>query len=194
MVWHWAHVDLEECSPYWEPMTVWHVEWQNEVPEERREIYFKGGHRADIVTKSGCVVEVQHSPIGAEIIRAREDFYGERMVWIWDARKAYEEGRITIKTSTVGQLLLQWAPRVARSVQHSQRKVFLDLGEELFQLEKFSDKQFVHSSTFWSLYGKKMRSLILEKVEDEGEYYYQLARHWSGSFVKREDLVREFNE
>jgi hypothetical protein len=42
--------------------------------------------RADIVTASGVVVELQHSPISAETIAEREAFYG-RMVWVFDARE-----------------------------------------------------------------------------------------------------------
>jgi hypothetical protein len=44
-----------------------------------------GPHRADVVTASGGVVELQHSPISPEVIAEREAFYGERMAWIFDA-------------------------------------------------------------------------------------------------------------
>ena len=45
-------------------------------------------HRADIVTASGGVVEIQHSPISVDVITEREEFYGERMAWIFDATQA----------------------------------------------------------------------------------------------------------
>ena len=44
-----------------------------------------GPHRADIVTASGGVVEIQHSPISVDVITEREEFYGEHMAWIFDA-------------------------------------------------------------------------------------------------------------
>ena len=47
-----------------------------------------GPHRADIVTASGGVVEIQHSPISADVITEREEFYGDRMAWIFDATQA----------------------------------------------------------------------------------------------------------
>lgn len=47
-----------------------------------------GPHRADVVTASGGVVELQHSAISPEVITEREEFYGERMAWIFDATKA----------------------------------------------------------------------------------------------------------
>ena len=66
-------------------MTEWHLGWQRAVPPERREVVM-GPHRADIVTASGGVVEIQHSPISVDVITEREEFYGDRMAWIFDAR------------------------------------------------------------------------------------------------------------
>ena len=68
-------------------MTEWHRGWQLAVPPERREVVM-GPHRADIVTASGGVVEIQHSPISVDVITEREEFYGERMAWIFDATQA----------------------------------------------------------------------------------------------------------
>lgn len=87
VIWHWAHHARADCDPWSEPITEWHLEWQRAVPPERREVVM-GSHRADIVTASGGVVEIQHSPISPDVITAREDFYGERMAWIFDARSA----------------------------------------------------------------------------------------------------------
>jgi hypothetical protein len=47
-----------------------------------------GPHRADVVTASGGVVELQHSAISPEVITEREEFYGERMAWVFDATAA----------------------------------------------------------------------------------------------------------
>ena len=68
-------------------MTEWHLGWQRAVPPGRREVVM-GPHRADLVTASGGVVEIQHSPISADVITEREEFYGDRMAWIFDATKA----------------------------------------------------------------------------------------------------------
>lgn len=86
-VWHWAHHARADCDPWSEPMTEWHRGWQLAVPPERREVVM-GPHRADIVTASGGVVEVQHSSVPVDVIAAREEFYGERMAWIFDATRA----------------------------------------------------------------------------------------------------------
>jgi hypothetical protein len=68
-------------------MTAWHWGWQLAVPPERREVVMEP-HRADMVTSSGGVVEVQHSAISPAVIAEREAFYGERMAWIFDATTA----------------------------------------------------------------------------------------------------------
>jgi competence protein CoiA len=62
VTWHWAHHARADCDPWAEPLTEWHLGWQRAVPPERREVVMRP-HRADIVTASGGVVEVQHSGI-----------------------------------------------------------------------------------------------------------------------------------
>ena len=86
-IWHWAHHAHADCDPWSEPMTEWHLGWQRAVPPERREVVM-GPHRADIVTVSGGVVEIQHSPIPADVIGERETFYGDRMLWIFNCTRA----------------------------------------------------------------------------------------------------------
>ena len=130
VVHHWAHRPGAECDSWYEPMTAWHWAWQQEVPPERREVVM-GPHRADIVTESGGVVEVQHSGISAEVIRAREEFYGERMAWIYDATEAARLRRITVwPPARVGAGewdRLEWdSPR--RLLGVCKRPVLLDLG------------------------------------------------------------------
>ena len=88
VVHHWAHLARADCDPWTEPEGEWHRGWKLAVPPERREVVI-GPHRADIVTASGGVVELQHSPISPEVITEREEFYGDRMAWIFDARSAH---------------------------------------------------------------------------------------------------------
>jgi competence CoiA-like predicted nuclease len=39
-------------------------------------------HIADILTKNEVVIELQNSPIQKPIVRRREQFYGEKMLWV----------------------------------------------------------------------------------------------------------------
>lgn len=84
-VWHWAH-RTADCDPWAEPMSQWHLSWQELAPKERREVVI-GNHRADIVTPRGVVVEIQRSHLSTDLIAEREAHYGS-MVWIFDATDA----------------------------------------------------------------------------------------------------------
>lgn len=85
---HWAHSKKKDCDNWWEPITEWHLEWQNHFPPQNREVIISEGgktHRADIRLNNGMVIEIQHSPINPADINAREEFYGRNnMIWILD--------------------------------------------------------------------------------------------------------------
>lgn len=131
---HWAHIAREDCDQWAEPDSAWHRGWQECVDPSRREVRI-GWHRADIQTKSGYVVELQHSSISTEDIRSRETFYGPRMVWIFDAVEAYEEGRLSFYRRE-GYFSFRWRhPR--KSIAFCTRRVYLDLGDGcLFAVKK----------------------------------------------------------
>jgi hypothetical protein len=84
-VWHWAHHKNESCDSWYEPETNWHRNWKFIFGEDYREIIIsKDGikHIADIQTRENVIIELQNSTIQAPIIREREIFYGEQMIWI----------------------------------------------------------------------------------------------------------------
>ena len=84
-VWHWAHLKDKSCDNWYEPETAWHKDWKNLFGKEFSEIIItKNGkkHIADIHTKDDVVIELQNSVISKPVIRQREMFYGERMLWI----------------------------------------------------------------------------------------------------------------
>ena len=76
--------------------------WKDCFPEQWQETIHVDArtgerHIADVRADSGLVVEVQHSPMAAAEMRAREDFYGE-MIWIVDARDLH--GYFSLGTSS----------------------------------------------------------------------------------------------
>lgn len=84
-IWHWAHFKIENCDSWSEPETEWHRNWKgcfgvefSEIKVEKDNAY----HIADVLNKNGIVFEFQNSPISAEVIQKREEFYGEKMIWI----------------------------------------------------------------------------------------------------------------
>jgi hypothetical protein len=84
---HWCH-EIRECDSWYEPITQWHISWQNEFPISCREVVIYNDdktvwHRADIKTKSGKIIEIQNSSINLKSISDRERFYGKNnLIWI----------------------------------------------------------------------------------------------------------------
>ena len=90
---HWAHQTKQNCDHWQEDETEWHRRRKNCFPEKFQEIIMhdlKTGekHIADVKTKSGFLIEFQHSPIKREEQISRENFY-KNMVWLIDARDYY---------------------------------------------------------------------------------------------------------
>ena len=121
-VWHWSHISAD-CDPWSEPETEWHLGWKEEFPEECREVVI-GPHRADVCTSSGIVIEFQHSPISSSEITEREQFYGERMIWVVDASRFKENLESNFRQPDT----VKWInPR--KSWFYSTRPLFFDLGD-----------------------------------------------------------------
>lgn len=99
---HWAHLQAKDCDPWWEPMTEWHLDWQNQFPPAWREVICRDPdsnefHRADIHTPSGLTIEFQHSPLSFEEIQRRNDFYN-KIVWVVNGQRFKERFYIGYKT------------------------------------------------------------------------------------------------
>jgi hypothetical protein len=124
VIWHWAHQDLSECDPYWEPESAWHRDWKKLVMQQFCEVPING-HRADIVADDGMVMELQHSAINLEEIAEREAAYGE-MLWLFDVRESYIENRFHTWSKQRYDGFRWYRPRV--STVYCKQKVCFDLG------------------------------------------------------------------
>lgn len=134
---HWAHLSGDDCGAV-HGMTAWHREWQQEVPEDRREVV-TGSRRADAVTLSGWVVEFQHSPMPVAEAKAREADYGQG-VWIVDMTDRTRPPAWTSQVSwrvfldygdhirTLGSELRLTRAQVVRFINSEQRDVYLNWG------------------------------------------------------------------
>ena len=133
---YWRHDSLADCDPWSEGITQWHLNWQDLVAEEFREVPLptlpeKPIHRADIRTAAGKIIEFQHSFLSPEEIREREHFYGN-MVWVFDATNnrfaALPSGdRVFFSLNTT------------KHIQVCQKPVFLDFGRFIVEVEQFTD-------------------------------------------------------
>jgi hypothetical protein len=90
----------------------------------------RASHRADIVGNNDIVVELQHSPISAEHIAARESFYG-RMIWLFDATERFE--MINTGRRTFFSLCR------TKHIPLCSKPVFLDFGGMIVEVEAFTD-------------------------------------------------------
>jgi hypothetical protein len=87
-------------------------------------------HRADITGNGGVVVELQHSPISAEDIAAREAHYGN-MVWLFDATHRFSYVKSGERAFfSFGQ---------TKHIDLCKKPVFLDFGFDVVQVERFTD-------------------------------------------------------
>jgi hypothetical protein len=143
-VWHWQHERRDDCDSWAEPagMTDWHLNWQREVPLDRREVVI-GSHRADIVTPGGRVCEIQHSLLGYEAIEAREACYGHDMLWIFDARLRDDNDRpwahrFASRRSRPGVWRWDWK-QGKWPLEACQGTVLLDRGDNLLQVTELAD-------------------------------------------------------
>ena len=120
VTWHFAHRSNHDCDRWSEPESEWHQGWKRLAPVERCEVVI-GPHRADIVSPTGTVVELQHSSISTQEIRERETFYRD-MVWLFDLREC--EDRIEERRN--GFFIWKHA---RQSVLSATKPLYFDLGD-----------------------------------------------------------------
>lgn len=94
VVWHWAHVQNEGCDAY-ALEGEWHLAWKDRLASAgaRIEVLQRKGdecHIADVVLPSGQVLELAGTYHPANVIAARETFYGKRMNWLYRAEDFIE--------------------------------------------------------------------------------------------------------
>ena len=145
--WHWAHVGEVDgdCDSWAESETPWHRWWKERAPLDWREVPM-GEHRADIRrNQDDYVIELQHSPISQDDIISRENFY-KRMVWLLDGRlltrQVLEFDEWVPRLREVRPGRWEWN-RPRKSFLASCKKVFIDLGAEVLEVERFfADKYY----------------------------------------------------
>ena len=132
--WHFAHLPGDtDCSDRYEPETSWHRGWKATAPVECCEVV-RNGCRADVMTPGGWAVEFQRLGLPPETVAAREMAHGFRVLWVINAIKAYESGRLIIRQRD-GYQTFRWH-HAARWWAACRGRVSLDLGELVFSVRK----------------------------------------------------------
>ncbi len=178
-IWHWAHQSNHECDSWGECETAWHLTWKTLFPPECVEVSM-GRHRADILTKSGVVIELQHSSLTADMIQEREGFYGERMLWLVNGERFAKNFVISHNTqfhAPTGAYIWHWE---RKSWQYSHRPVFLDFGEQGTLAKNFDylDRTQFQENLRWT-YDKRL-------------YWVKDFQNRIGQFVEREYFIAKY--
>src|SRR5438105_11435698 len=141
-VWHWAHEAREFCDDWAEPDTDWHYFWKRLMPADQVEVSIERNgerHSADIQRKDGTVIELHASYISPEEIRAREAFFGSKLLWLFDSRDAVAETdngpRLELREK--GSIYTFRWKHPKKHTGFTTRAALLDLGEVgIFRLRK----------------------------------------------------------
>ncbi len=157
---HWYHKTKNECDSWYEPITEWHLKWQNLFPEDCREVSITGhnyskSHRADIRLKNNLVIEVQNSPINVEEIEEREHFYGKNnMIWILNGESLASRSEITYQFTKKRFALLFSVPTNSAKVAE-------------YDMEEFKENLWKNEL----LSGLKTDKDLIEFEIDNGNYF-----------------------
>lgn len=149
---HWRHLAKENCDPWSEPETEWHLNWKSYFPENFREVIMRDEmndekHIADIKTDTGVVIEFQNSPITFSELTSRNEFY-KKIIWVVNGNSINYEN---LKFYTFQSLLFKYNDRIGEFSFYGRSKiyhkwsqcpapVFFDFGEEDLFWRKSFDK------------------------------------------------------
>lgn len=144
-IWHWAHLGIRSCDPWWEPETEWHRNWKNGFPTHCQEVRQTAPdgelHIADVRTEAGCVLEFQHSAISLIERASRERFY-RPMAWVVDGSRFKRDfpifQRVVRTLHPLRPLPATWRLAVSASPilerwQGSRYAVYIDFGDWLYE-------------------------------------------------------------
>lgn len=176
--WHWAHKSLNDCDPWAEPESEWHLKWKDNFDKEEQEVIIEN-HRADIKTKKGLVIEIQNSPICPDDICDREVFYG-KMIWVLNG-ETLGKG-FSIKDNEK-YFTFSWK-NPPQSWFYSEKEIYIDLEKQVKEIKEMS----IDNSQRLHMNYDKLKSLMdLDPKEfDFGEYAYSSSK--VKQFLTNKDL------
>jgi competence CoiA-like predicted nuclease len=119
---HWSHISKMKCDTWRHGESDWHLGWKSLFLPEYTEVTV-GCHRADVKTQDGIVIEFQNSPISTEEIREREEFYGDKMLWVFNGENFKQ--RFSIKEDAILEPDFEWK-RKKKSLLFARNPIFID--------------------------------------------------------------------
>lgn len=174
---HWYHKN-SDCDSWYEPITDWHLNWQNEFPIKNQEITLFDNernvfHRADIQLNNGMVIEIQNSPIKFSEIIERESFYNNNgLIWILNGATLATKSNISY---------IKNRPRIELEIEIPNMFSGFDfwdldnLREKIFEMKSFKllkTNEYLKEFKFW----QNFRLIFEFKVEmnfEDIEYHFR---------------------
>lgn len=187
--WHWAHHPRlgGDCDPWAEVPGLWHFDWQKHAAPEFREVVV-GEHLAPLRSPGGLIVELREGSLSPAEIREREDYYGDKLIWLWSARDAWRSQRFAVKPPRPdGYVTFRWKqPR--KVIAPCRRPVYLDLGVDPFMARNLEPSDLRAQDVVMRLGRARdgSRSLFLPGDDDES----RSTGGW-GFLEPRSDLIDE---
>ena len=144
-VWHWAHKGDVNCDSWGEGESDWHLGWKKKVDRCSCEIKM-GNHFADIIVND-VVIELQNSSISPEIVREREDFYGD-MIWLFNGHKFAKNLKLKERENYCA-FIWKWFPK---TLLECKKSIYMDMGDKIFHIRKIN-KVWIKSNNDWNIRG-----------------------------------------
>lgn len=173
---HWYHKSLLDCDSWYEPITPWHVNWQDRFSEELQEVGLKESdgtiHRADVRLENGLVIEVQNSPIEIEEIKQRERFYNQsgKLIWILNGANLLKKSKLFYKTKNKGCYIKIELPHYCDVPGYSFDEICEDFlsssSLEKIKKHKHFDRLDIYRSHTFTIHFNNNININIEKAED----------------------------
>lgn len=194
VIWHYAHTKGTECRASRE-MGTWHHWWQDRVEDDCLEIRMNRDgklHIADMQNGDNTVVEFQKSVISPEIIKEREDFYGD-MIWIFCCTEL-----VTKVVSTSGRFMKLKVTQGSRYFLTAKKRSFLDFDKrgvlELIEVGSTRKTNTVLYVRIWTLNefdDVYMRGCLKEKAHRRGDRQPYEFREGPEDFQEAKKVLNE---
>lgn len=137
VAWHWSHV-TNDCDPWSEPESAWHLAWKARFPEAWQEVVV-GKHRTDIQAPK-TAIEFQSSHLPPDDIVERENYYDLHCGGlVWMVRGHDFRGNMNFRNKgDYWSFRWKW-PR--KSWWSARCSLYIDFGNgRIFHVKKLNDK------------------------------------------------------
>ena len=148
ITWHWSHKWIPDCDSWYESESNWHLAWKAIADPNNCEVVIENiaipgelrYHRADIVSTTVVIIELQHSSLDPDTVTERETFY-KKMIWLIDATPFIE--RISFRNKG-NYHTFRW-DHIRKWMLSINAPLYWDIGDEypeqLFHVKKLNSNQ-----------------------------------------------------